>query len=107
MMYWHGPWCMQPHDNAFGFRRVGFEYWVHSYWQEDGAREDSIRWVEGFFAALQPYSSGAVYVNDLENEGAARARSAYGENYPRLAAIKRKYDPTNFFCVNQNIKPAG
>ncbi len=106
MMYWHGPWCSRPHDNAFGFRRVGFEYWVHSYWQEDGAREDSIRWVREFFAALQPHSSGAVYVNDLENEGDARAQAAYGENYARLAAIKHKYDPTNFFRVNQNIKPA-
>jgi hypothetical protein len=106
MMYWHGPWCAQPHDNAFGFRRVGFEYWVHSYWQEDGVREDSIRWVEEFFAALQAHSSGAVYVNDLENEGEDRARAAYGEHYARLAAIKRKYDPTNFFRVNQNIKPA-
>jgi hypothetical protein len=106
MMYWHGPWCSQPHDNAFGFRRVGFEYWVHSYWQQDGARADSIRWVEDFFAALQPHSSGAVYVNDLENEGDARVRAAFGDNYARLAAIKRKYDPTNFFRINQNIKPA-
>jgi hypothetical protein len=106
MMYWHGPWCAQPHDNAFGFRRVGFEYWVHSYWQHDGAREDSIRWVQDFFAALEPHSSGAVYVNDLENEGDARAQAAYGENYARLAAIKRKYDRANFFRVNQNIKPA-
>lgn len=106
MMYWHGPWCSQPHDNAFGFRRVGYEYWVHSYWQEDGAREDAIRWVQNFFAALQPHSSGAVYVNDLENEGDDRARAAYGDNYVRLAAIKRKYDPANFFRVNQNIKPA-
>lgn len=105
MMYWHGPWCSQPHDNAFGFRRVGYEYWVHSYWQEDGAREDSIRWVEEFFAALQPHSTGAVYVNDLENEGDARVRAAYGENYSRLADVKRKYDPTNFFRVNQNIVP--
>ncbi len=106
MMYWHGPWCSQPQDNAFGFRRVGFEYWVHSYWQEDGVREDSMRWVQNFFAALQPHSSGAVYVNDLENEGDERARAAYGEHYARLAAIKRKYDPANFFRLNQNIKPA-
>jgi hypothetical protein len=114
MMYWHGPWCAQarhnpssaqPHDNAFGFRRVGYEYWVHSYWNEDGAREDSIRWVIDFFAALQPLSSGAVYVNDLENEGDARVRAAYGDKYQRLAQIKRKYDPANFFRVNQNIKP--
>jgi len=108
MMYWHGPWCAQSHDNAFGFRRVGFEYWVHSYWQEDGAREDSIGWVQNFFAALQPHSSGAVYVNDLENEGDARVRAAYGDGnrYARLAAIKHKYDPANFFRINQNIKPA-
>ena len=105
MMYWHGPWCSGAHDNAFGFRRVGFEYWVHSYWQEDGAREDAIRWVEDFFAALQPHSSGAVYVNDLENEGVARVRAAYGDKYDRLVAIKRKYDRDNFFRVNQNIKP--
>jgi FAD/FMN-containing dehydrogenase len=106
MIYWHGPWCARPHDNAFGFRRVGFEYWVQSYWQQDGARDDAIRWVQRFFAALQPHSSGSVYVNDLENEGDERARAAYGDNYARLAEIKRKYDPTNFFRVNQNIKPA-
>jgi hypothetical protein len=106
MIYWHGPWCSQPQDNAFGFRRVGYEYWVHSYWQEDGVRDDSIRWVENFFAALKPHSSGAVYVNDLENEGEERARAAYAENYARLAIIKRHYDPANFFHVNQNIKPA-
>ena len=105
MMYWHGPWCSQSHDNAFGFRRVGYEYWVHSYWNEDGAREDSIRWVIDFFAALKPLSTGAVYVNDLENEGDARVRAAYGDKYQRLAQIKRKYDPANFFRVNQNIKP--
>jgi FAD/FMN-containing dehydrogenase len=105
MIYWHGPWCSQPHDNAFGFRRVGYEYWVHSYWQEDGPREASIRWVADFFAALKPHSTGAVYVNDLENEGDARTRAAYGDNYARLAAIKRKYDPANFFRVNQNIQP--
>jgi FAD/FMN-containing dehydrogenase len=106
MMYWHGPWVSQPHNNAFGFRRVGYEYWVHSYWQEDGIREKSVRWVEDFFAALQPHSSGAVYVNDLEDEGADRVRAAYGDKYDRLAALKRKYDPANFFRVNQNIPPA-
>jgi FAD/FMN-containing dehydrogenase len=106
MMYWHGPWVSQPHDNAFGFRRVGFEYWVHSYWQKNGVRKKSVQWVEDFFAALQPHSTGAVYVNDLEEEGAERVRAAYADKYDRLAALKRKYDPDNFFRVNQNIKPA-
>jgi FAD/FMN-containing dehydrogenase len=105
MMYWHGPWVAQPHDNAFGFRRVGYEYWVHSYWQKKGVRKKSVKWVEDFFAALQPHSTGAVYVNDLEDEGAERVRAAYGDKYDRLAALKRKYDPDNFFRVNQNIPP--
>jgi len=55
--------------------------------------EDSFRWVQDFFAALQPHSSGAVYVSDLENEGEDRARAAYGDNYARLATIKHKYHP--------------
>jgi hypothetical protein len=51
-------------------------------------------------------STGAVYVNDLMNEGDERVRAAYGDKYDRLSKIKRKYDPENFFRVNQNIKPA-
>ena len=48
-----------------------------------------------------------VYVNDMgHDEGSERVRSAYGENYPRLATIKAQYDPTNFFRMNQNIVPA-
>ena len=106
MMYWHGPWCAKPQDNAFGFRRIGFEYWIHTYWQKAGEREKSCGWVEEFYRAMEPLSTGAVYVNDLENEGEARVRAAYGDKYDRLSKIKRKFDPDNFFRVNQNIVPA-
>ena len=106
MMYWHGPWCAKPHDNAFGFRRTGFEYWIHTYWQKARDREKSWDWVEEFYQAMEPLSTGAVYLNDLENEGEARARAAYGDKYRRLSLIKRKFDPDNFFRVNQNIAPA-
>jgi hypothetical protein len=54
---------------------------------------------------MEPLSTGAVYVNDLENEGVARARAAYGDKYERLSLIKGKFDPDNFFRVNQNIPP--
>jgi FAD binding domain-containing protein/berberine-like enzyme len=106
MMYWHGPWCAKPHDNAFGFRRVGFEFWIHSYWRKAAERKKSWDWVEEFYRAMEPLSTGAVYVNDLEDEGEARVRAAYGDNYRRLSLIKRKFDPDNFFRVNQNIVPA-
>ena len=106
MMYWHGPWCSIPRDDAFGFRVTGYEYWVHSYWQKSGMRKKSFLWVEDFFAAMRPLSTGRVYVNDLEDEGEDRVRAAYGDKYERLTHLKKKYDPENFFRVNQNIRPA-
>ena len=50
--------------------------------------------------------TAAIYVNDLEDEGEARVRASYGDKYQRLSLIKRKFDPDNFFRVNQNIAPA-
>ena len=79
---------------------------MHAYWQKSRERRKSYECVEEFFAALRPLSTGRVYVNDLEDEGEDRVRSAYGDKYERLAQLKRKYDPDNFFRVNQNIKPA-
>jgi hypothetical protein len=64
------------------------------------------RWVSDFAAALQQSDTGA-YVNFLSDEGAARVRAAYpGSTWDRLTAIKRRYDPTNLFRLNQNIPPA-
>ena len=56
--------------------------------------------------AMRPFSTGGVYANNLGDEGMERIEAAYGENYARLLALKTKYDPTNFFRLNQNIKPA-
>ena len=55
---------------------------------------------------MQPFASGGVYVNYLGAEGADRVRAAYGAKYDRLVALKQKYDPTNLFRTNQNIRPA-
>lgn len=63
-------------------------------------------WTVSYWEALHPYSMGGAYVNFMMDEGQERVRATYRENYDRLAAIKRKYDPDNFFHVNQNIKPA-
>jgi len=106
MIYWHGPWSSGTHDNAFGFRRLGFEYWIHSYWKKVAERERPFEWVEQFYAAMEPLATEAVYVNGLENEDDERVIAAYGSKYESLTRIKKKYDPDNFFRVNQNIKPA-
>ncbi len=106
LVYWHGQWCSHSRDDAFGFRRIGYEYWIHSYWQNPDDREKSHAWVDEFYERLEPFSTGAVYVNDLMREGEQRVRAAYGDKYERLRRIKSKYDPDNFFRVNQNLKPS-
>ncbi|MGZ6174595.1 MAG: BBE domain-containing protein, partial [Candidatus Binataceae bacterium] len=65
----------------------------------------SIEWVNQFWERAGAFANGRVYVNYLEDEGAERVRAAYGPNYDRLVALKNKYDPTNFFRINQNIRP--
>ncbi len=62
-------------------------------------------WARAYWEALHPYTLGGAYVNFMMEEGEDRIKATYGDNYERLAAIKKKYDPTNFFRVNQNIKP--
>jgi hypothetical protein len=55
---------------------------------------------------MQPHAGDHVYVNFLGDEGADRVRQAYGaRNYERLVELKRGYDPTNLFRLNQNIAP--
>ena len=65
------------------------------------------RWTKGYWEAVQPYSkNGGGYVNFMMDDGdERRLKATYGGNYDRLVALKRKYDPANFFSVNQNIRP--
>jgi len=71
------------------------------------ANADKItKWCKDYWEALHPYSSGGAYLNFIMNEGQDRIKASYGENYERLTKIKRKYDPDNFFRINQNILPA-
>ena len=62
-------------------------------------------WTKEYWEALHPYSSGGAYLNFIMNEGQERIKASYRQNYDRLTKIKRKYDPNNFFRVNQNILP--
>jgi FAD/FMN-containing dehydrogenase len=64
-----------------------------------------IAWARHAAQSIQPYATGATYLNFLGDEGQARVRDAYGANYDRLVAVKNIYDPTNFFRLNHNIQP--
>jgi hypothetical protein len=66
----------------------------------------NIKWVKDCWQAMRAHSPRGAYVNFMSDEGEDRVRESYGGNYDRLARIKRKYDPTNLFRLNQNIKPA-
>jgi FAD/FMN-containing dehydrogenase len=62
-------------------------------------------WTKNYWDALHPHSAGGAYVNMMMDEGDERVRASYRDNYPRLVAAKRRYDPDNLFRVNQNIRP--
>jgi hypothetical protein len=65
------------------------------------------RWGRAYWEAVHKFNPGGAYVNFMmDDEGEARVKASYGDNYPRLATIKKKYDPANLFRVNQNIRPA-
>jgi FAD/FMN-containing dehydrogenase len=92
-------------ETAFSQREAGHHAVINAVWTE-GEGDPHVAWARDFFAALQPHAGGRVYVNFLGDEGAERVRQAYGDRqYERLAELKRAYDPTNFFRLNQNIEP--
>ena len=73
----------------------------------DPANGEAIaNWCRQYWDALHPHSAGGAYVNFMMDEGQERVQATYGDNYARLAQVKRKYDPQNVFRVNQNIRPA-
>jgi len=96
-------------DTAFRGRDARFLFSVDAIWDDQQDSEKVIGWSRDFLAALQPFSPGGLYVNfaGFGEEGEALVKAAYGANYDRLVALKNKYDPTNLFRLNQNIKPTG
>jgi FAD/FMN-containing dehydrogenase len=90
---------------AYGHRDARFVLNVHTRWDEATDDQKCIAWAREFFKASAPYASAGAYVNFMTAEEGERVAAAYGSNYERLVEIKRRYDPENVFCLNQNIKP--
>jgi FAD/FMN-containing dehydrogenase len=92
---------------AFGHRGAVFDFAILGVWQDEAQDAEQLAWARGFADAMQPHATG-VYVNNLGVEGADRVRAAYApEVWQRLVALKDRYDPSNLFRLNQNIRPSG
>jgi FAD/FMN-containing dehydrogenase len=87
--------------------RGGLHVGIYALWKPGESDEPNVTWVRNTWKRIQPFAAGGLYVNEIgEDDGRDRVKQAYGVNYARLAAIKKKYDPTNLFRLNANIEPA-
>jgi hypothetical protein len=96
-----------PEMSAFGNREAPFLMNIIARWLEPADDERELAWARGLRDAMQPFATGATYVNFL-GVGDARVRDAYDAGrFARLVDLKRRWDPTNAFHLNQNIAPDG
>jgi FAD/FMN-containing dehydrogenase len=96
-----------PDAMAFSRRDAEFIINVHTRWEQPADDARCVGWARDFFSTMAPHAMGSVYVNFMPDDEGDRVPAAFGPNYARLATIKAKYDPKNFFRLNQNIQPAG
>ncbi|XKH61633.1 FAD-binding oxidoreductase [Halomonas sediminis] len=96
----------QPEAMAYSNRDANYVLNVHARWETAAEDARCIAWAREFFTRSQPYASGGAYVNFLTGDETDRIAFAYGASYERLVALKKKFDPTNLFRINQNILPA-
>lgn len=95
-----------PDDaTAMGWRGAKWSLHMLSLWEDPAADEANIEWTRGLSKAMGPWAQEAAYLNYLMDEGEQRVKDSFGAHYDRMVALKNKYDPTNFFRLNQNIKP--
>src|SRR5262249_18308125 len=94
-------------QTAYANRDAAFDAFPVSLWSDPEEHESNVAWGSASYEAMRRCGTNGVYVNNLGDEGEDRVKAAYGANYLRLAALKRKFDPTNVFRANQNVRPAG
>ena len=90
---------------AFGHRDANFSMVILAASDDPADDEANKKWVRDYSDAVAPHSEAGGYINFMDVDDSNRTRANYGENYDRLVAIKRKYDPDNLFRINQNIAP--
>lgn len=107
LFYIHGAAARVPSgDTAFGLRQEQWDVNVVAEWTDPAESGEQIAWTRRAWGRVEPLVSGATYVNHLAaDDSPERVRASFGPNYSRLAAVKRRYDPTNMFRLNANIVP--
>jgi hypothetical protein len=90
-------------ETAWGFRDATWSMVIAGIDPEPAKAEALITWANEYWEAVHPFTLGGAYINFMMDEGSDRIKATYRDNYDRLVEIKRKYDPTNFFRINQNI----
>ncbi len=93
-------------DTAWSYREATWAEVICGVDPDPANRDRIVDWARTYWDDVHPYSAGGAYVNFMMEEGEERVKASYRDNYQRLSAIKHTYDPTNFFRVNQNIKPS-
>jgi FAD/FMN-containing dehydrogenase len=105
--HWHGATTrIGPTDTAFPHRTHPFNFFAWSTWVDSAETDLHVRWTREFWDAMKPFLVSGSYVNYISDDEDGTARAAFGPNYERLATIKNRYDPTNVFRMNHNVRPA-
>lgn len=112
VVVWHQGGAMSrvaESETAYGGRDTQFLVTAEASWTDPAQNDEAIAWARGVWDAMEPYTTGAVYLNfpGLGEERDELPRAGYGENYDRLGALKAEYDPENLFRMNINIPPGG
>ncbi len=112
LIVWHNGGAMGrvgESDTAYGGRDASWLVTGEVSWTDPAQSDEAIAWGREFWAAMGKHSTGGLYLNfpGFAEEKEELVKAGYGANYPRLAELKAKYDPSNLFRMNLNITPAG
>jgi hypothetical protein len=97
---------IDPTATAYPHREAGHNLLLISQWTDPADTDACTGWARSTFETLTPYMADRSYSNYLPADEHDRVRQAYGVNYERLVELKRRYDPGNFFHLNQNVDPS-
>jgi len=98
------PHKVGQNDTAFSYREANWSQVIVGVDPDPANNGKMTDWAKSYWEAIHPHTLGGAYINFMMEEGPDRIKATYRDNYERLVKIKTKYDPDNFFRVNQNIK---